>query len=31
MPTENMPKTALVTGVSDQDGDYLSELLLAKG
>ena len=31
MPTENMSKTALVTGVTDQDGAYLSELLLAKG
>src|SRR4051794_35317059 len=27
----NMAKTALVTGITGQDGAYLSELLLAKG
>ncbi|MFV0624151.1 GDP-mannose 4,6-dehydratase [Sphingomonas sp. ac-8] len=27
----NRPKTALITGVTGQDGAYLSELLLAKG
>src|SRR3990167_9346498 len=26
-----MPKTALITGVTGQDGSYLSELLLKKG
>lgn len=26
-----MPKTALITGISGQDGSYLSELLLSKG
>ncbi len=26
-----MAKTALITGISGQDGSYLSELLLAKG
>jgi GDPmannose 4,6-dehydratase len=26
-----MPKTALVTGITGQDGAYLAELLLAKG
>jgi GDPmannose 4,6-dehydratase len=26
-----MPKVALVTGVTGQDGAYLSELLLSKG
>ncbi len=26
-----MPKTALITGITGQDGSYLSELLLSKG
>ncbi len=26
-----MPKRALITGITDQDGSYLAELLLAKG
>ncbi len=26
-----MPKTALITGITGQDGSYLAELLLAKG
>ncbi len=26
-----MPKTALITGVTGQDGSYLAEFLLAKG
>lgn len=30
MPTDKSPRTALITGVSGQDGSYLSELLLAK-
>jgi len=28
---EKMPKKALITGVSGQDGSYLAELLLEKG
>jgi GDPmannose 4,6-dehydratase len=27
----NMPKTALITGITGQDGSFLAELLLAKG
>ncbi len=30
-PTETMAKTALITGITGQDGPYLSEFLLAKG
>ena len=26
-----MPKTALITGITGQDGSYLAELLLKKG
>ena len=26
-----MPKTALITGITGQDGSYLAELLLSKG
>lgn len=26
-----MPKTALITGITGQDGSYLAELLLDKG
>ena len=26
-----MPKTALITGITGQDGAYLAELLIAKG
>ncbi len=26
-----MPKTALITGITGQDGSYLAELLLEKG
>lgn len=28
---ENMPKVALITGVTGQDGSYLAEFLLSKG
>jgi GDPmannose 4,6-dehydratase len=31
MSTNNVKKTALITGVTGQDGAYLSELLLSKG
>ncbi|MBB3206251.1 GDPmannose 4,6-dehydratase [Rhodopirellula rubra] len=30
-PTTSQPKTALITGITGQDGSYLTELLLAKG
>ncbi|EMI45905.1 GDP-mannose 4,6-dehydratase [Rhodopirellula sp. SWK7] len=30
-PTSSQPKTALITGITGQDGSYLTELLLAKG
>ncbi len=30
-PTSLQPKTALITGITGQDGSYLTELLLAKG
>ncbi|MFM9992594.1 MAG: GDP-mannose 4,6-dehydratase [Burkholderiaceae bacterium] len=30
-PTENLQRTALITGVSGQDGSYLAEFLLEKG
>src|SRR5438128_12412469 len=29
--TPMVPKTALITGITGQDGSYLAELLLAKG
>ena len=31
MPTLGTPKTALITGITGQDGSYLAELLLEKG
>ncbi|MEQ8737593.1 MAG: GDP-mannose 4,6-dehydratase, partial [Hoeflea sp.] len=31
MTKDNLPKKALITGVTGQDGAYLSELLLSKG
>src|SRR5271166_612945 len=31
LPSQNMPKKALITGITGQDGSYLAELLLAKG
>src|SRR3954466_16215961 len=31
MPNKNNRKTALITGITGQDGSYLAELLLAKG
>ncbi|MEK0430801.1 MAG: hypothetical protein RL139_605 [Gemmatimonadota bacterium] len=31
MGTARQPKTALITGITGQDGSYLAELLLAKG
>jgi len=31
MSIENMPKTALITGITGQDGSYLAEFLLDKG
>jgi GDPmannose 4,6-dehydratase len=30
-PQKNMPKKALITGITGQDGSYLAELLLEKG
>jgi GDPmannose 4,6-dehydratase len=30
-PESNSPKTALITGVTGQDGSYLAEFLLEKG
>ena len=30
-PEDPMQKTALITGVTGQDGSYLAELLLSKG
>ena len=31
IPTTDAPRTALITGITGQDGSYLAELLLAKG
>jgi hypothetical protein len=31
MPIDQSKKTALITGITGQDGSYLAELLLAKG
>ena len=31
MPTTNNKKTALITGVTGQDGSYLAKFLLEKG
>ena len=30
-PATNKPATALITGITGQDGSYLAEFLLAKG
>jgi GDPmannose 4,6-dehydratase len=31
MPSSSPAKTALITGITGQDGSYLAELLLEKG